>query len=396
MEGWEHQEPVLIYDRIEANRRNTFLLLAIFTVVWLPFAIYVTHYVMGLLAVFILPLLFGWEQVTGNPAFIITLSGIWALFIAFLVTYLVYIYSSRLVLRISNATPLKDGEAVRLRRIVENLCIGSGLPQPSLAVINSTAINAFSTGLDPHHASLVVTQGLLDALDRQELEGVVAQELSQIGNHDTRLNTIVAAMVTTMWLPLSILKALTNAFLERFYRRRSAGCLAGGVLLLLWFGLPMILGIIIIFAALVGLLFKDFFFGVFLWAIVLFPIAAPFVALFIHRAASREREFRADADAALLTRYPAGLAQALAKIGIANNAKMRVNPATANLYTVNPLSGENQFWSRLLSSHPPIEERIERLARMGGVTPTMIQKAREEGLTFRQTVLEGLSPVSAQ
>lgn len=374
MEDWIPREPVLIYDRIEANRRNTLLLLGLFVLLCLPFALYVGQYLMFLLAIYIItPVLHLSEQAAHDPALVLGLTVIWTLFFFFLVTYLMYFSSSRLILRISNARPLQHGEELQLQRIVENLCIGCGLPQPKLYVIDSMATNALSTGLDPERASLVVTRGLLNALDRRELEGVIAQELSQIGNHDIRLNTIVAALVNTMLLPLLMIKSFFGAStlhhpIERFV----------GAFLLLVIGLPLLFAPLQLIVV-VGLLDLDPLSSIFFGSMIVSALAAPFICLFIHRAVSREQEFRADADAALLTRYPGGLAQALVKIGVEDNAKMRVNPGTAILYIVNPLSRDKDFLNRLLSSHPPIEERIERLADMGGVTPSMLQKAKKEG-----------------
>lgn len=374
MEDWIPREPVLIYDRIEANRRNTLLLLGLFVLLCLPFALYVGQYLMFLLAIYIItPVLHLSEQAAHDPALVLGLTVIWTLFFFFLVTYLMYFSSSRLILRISNARPLQHGEELQLQRIVENLCIGCGLPQPKLYVIDSMATNALSTGLDPERASLVVTRGLLNALDRRELEGVIAQELSQIGNHDIRLNTIVAALVNTMLLPLLMIKSFFGAStlhhpIERFV----------GAFLLLVIGLPLLFAPLQLIVV-VGLLDLDPLSSIFFGSMIVSALAAPFICLFIHRAVSREQEFRADADAALLTRYPGGLARALVKIGVEDNAKMRVNPGTAILYIVNPLSRDKDFLNRLLSSHPPIEERIERLADMGGVTPSMLQKAKKEG-----------------
>lgn len=374
MEDWIPREPVLIYDRIEANRRNTLLLLGLFVLLCLPFALYVGQYLMFLLAIYIItPVLHLSEQTAHDPALVLGLTVIWTLFFFFLVTYLMYFSSSRLILRISNARPLQHGEELQLQRIVENLCIGCGLPQPKLYVIDSMATNALSTGLDPERASLVVTRGLLNALDRRELEGVIAQELSQIGNHDIRLNTIVAALVNTMLLPLLMIKSFFGAStlhhpIERFV----------GAFLLLVIGLPLLFAPLQLIVV-VGLLDLDPLSSIFFGSMIVSALAAPFICLFIHRAVSREQEFRADADAALLTRYPGGLARALVKIGVEDNAKMRVNPGTAILYIVNPLSRDKDFLNRLLSSHPPIEERIERLADMGGVTPSMLQKAKKEG-----------------
>lgn len=390
MEDWASQKPILIYDRIEANRRNTLFLLGLFVMLCLPFALYVGQYLIFLLGVYLaMPVLQLSKQGAYNPALVLTLSGIWALFISFLITYLIYLYSSRLILRVSNAKPLREGEERQLRRIVENLCIGSGLPQPKLAIIDSMATNAFSTGLHPEDACLVVTRGLLTALDRHELEGVIAQELSQIGNHDIRFNTVMAALVTTMLLPLLTIKSFLGTYTPQHPTER----FAGGFLLLVA-GPPLIFGPLQLVVT-IGLSSIDPMLAIFLGTIIVLALSAPLGCLFIYRAVSREREFRADANAALLTRYPAGLARALVKIGEGNNAKVQVNPTTANLYIVNPLSRDNGFLNRLLSSHPPIEERIKQLVRMGGVTPTMIERAHEEGARFYLEVLEGRRTVSA-
>jgi heat shock protein HtpX len=384
------QEPVLVYDRIEANRRKTLLLLAAFALVQLPIALYVGHQMTGMIALGLMPFLVGWEALVNDPYVVIAEAAILALILVFAAAYLTYRYSSRLVSMISHARPLEPSEERRLSRIVENLCIGTGLPQPRLAIIESTATNAFSTGLDPERASLVVTRGLLDALDHRELEGVVAQELSQIGNYDVRLSTVVAALVMLMWLPLLSIRVLLRIAGRLFQAigALSVGCIIAGIIV----GLPFVIGVLIMVGAVLHLLVEDTLFGILILILMLLPIyalvGAPAVGTLFLRAISREREFLADADAALLTRYPAGLACSLAKIGVAENARMEVNPALAHLYVVNPRSRSAGFLDRILSSHPPIEERIDLLARMGGVTPTMLEKAQQAGVEFRQTVEE--------
>jgi heat shock protein HtpX len=384
------QEPVLVYDRIEANRRKTLLLLAAFALVQLPIALYVGHQMTGMIALGLMPFLVGWEALVNDPYVVIAEAAILALILVFAAAYLTYRYSSRLVSMISHARPLEPSEERRLSRIVENLCIGAGLPQPRLAIIESTATNAFSTGLDPERASLVVTRGLLDALDHRELEGVVAQELSQIGNYDVRLSTVVAALVMLMWLPLLSIRVLLRIAGRLFQAigALSVGCIIAGIIV----GLPFVIGVLIMVGAVLHLLVEDTLFGILILILMLLPIyalvGAPAVGTLFLRAISREREFLADADAALLTRYPAGLACSLAKIGVAENARMEVNPALAHLYVVNPRSRSAGFLDRILSSHPPIEERIDLLARMGGVTPTMLEKAQQAGVEFRQTVEE--------
>ncbi len=379
MEASPPQKPILIYDRIDANRRKTMLLLAVFAIVLLPVALYLGQYltfILGLLAVIpILSSVFG-ESMISHNWFILGLSGFSALLLMVLTTYLVYLYSVRLVLHLTKARPLQPEEGRDLRRLTENLCIGSGLPQPRLMIMDSMAINAFSTGLTPEQATLVVTQGLLEASERRELEGVIAQELSQIGNYDMRLSTILAAMVAILWWPLSsVKKFLTNPGAKG---SRTGGCLTLFLFVVLLQGL---IGLAVargtpmagfILAALLLLLFV--------------LVAAPILCLLIYRAVSRSREFLADADAALLTRHPAGLAQALEKMGVADNARMPVSRALAALFIVNPLPPEDiYFGTQLLSSHPPIQARIELLTRMGGVTSAMLQRAREAGITFSRT-----------
>jgi heat shock protein HtpX len=385
------QEPVLIYDRIDTNRRKTILLLVSFALVSLPAALYVGHQMTGMIVLG--PMMFltvGRETIVNDPYMVIAVGGILALGLVFAAAYLTYRYSSRLVSMISHARPLESGEERSLSRIVENLCIGAGLPQPRLAIIGSTATNAFSTGLDPERASLVVTRGLLDALDHRELEGVVAQELSQIGNYDVRLSTVVAALVMLMWLPLLSIRVLFRIARRPFQAVGAPpmGC----IIALIVVGFPFVIAGVLMVQVVLSLLVEDTAFGILILVLMLLPIyalvGAPAVGTLFLRAVSREREFLADADAALLTRYPAGLASALAKIGVAGNARMEVNPALAHLYIVNPRSQGDGFLDRVLSSHPPIEERIDLLTRMGGVTPTMLEKAQRAGLEFRQSVEE--------
>jgi heat shock protein HtpX len=322
MEASPPQKPILIYDRIDANRRKTMLLLAVFAVVLLPAALYVGQYltfVLGLLGIMpILSALFG-ESMVNHDWFVLGLSGFSAFLLMVLTTYLVYRYAATLVLHITQARPPEPEEGRDLRRLTENLCIGSGLPQPRLMIMDSMATNAFSTGLTPEHATLVVTQGLLEALEPRELEGVIAQELSQIGNYDIRLSTILSAMVTILWWPLSsVKKFLTDPGAKS---SRAGGCLTIFLFITLLQGF---IGLVVAQGTPLA--------GIILAALLLLTfalVAAPILCLLIYRAISRSREFLADADAALLTRHPAGLAQALEKMGAAGNARMPVSRALA-------------------------------------------------------------------
>jgi heat shock protein HtpX len=386
MDSFLGQEPVLVFDHIDANRRKTFLLLGIFAILLLPFALYVAQFIVFILGVFILPLLPGWQDLGDSTVY--TLVGFCTLWLVALTAYLVYYHSSSMARRISGARPLGPEEGSELRRIVENLCIGSGLPPPRLMVVDSRALNALSFGLAPEDATLAVTQGLLKAMDRRELEGVIAQELSQIGNHDILLSTVLATLVNIMISPLRSLKI----FFEGPGRTLSKDSGARGCLYLL--------GGYLAIAFLMGLLGLILFAGTpgywVLFGIIIFTFfilyGAPVICLLIYRAVSREREFLADANAVLLTRNPAGLAQALAKLNVGGHAKMLVNPATANLYFVNPLPGGHRFWDRLLSSHPPVDERINMLARMGGVSPGRLERAREAMTKVPEPSLEETIP----
>jgi heat shock protein HtpX len=303
------EQPVLIYDRIGANRRNTFLLLLVF-VALLAGASIAIGVVLGLPYPFA-PLLI----------------------IPFLIIALVMYYSSsRVTLAISQAHEVTKEEEPELYRTVENLCIGAGLPMPKVYVIEDGSPNAFATGRDPDHAAIAVTRGLLQKLDKLELEGVVAHELSHIGNYDIRMMTIVVVLVGLTALMADFALRLTLFGAGRRSSNRGRG---GGA------------GVAIIYA-------------IALVAIILTPIAAQFIRFAI----SRQREFLADASAALLTRYPEGLARALEKISADPDPLEAANKATAHLYINNPLREHKSLLNNLFSTHPPVEERIQLLRSM--------------------------------
>jgi heat shock protein HtpX len=221
----------------------------------------------------------------------------------------------------------KEGEP-ELYRIVENLCIGSGLPMPKVYVIEDSAPNAFATGRDPKHASVTVTRGLLDKLDKSETEGVIAHEMSHIGNYDIRFMTLVSVLVGSVIL-------LSDWVLRGLWygggRRRGRGG-ANPILLLI---------------------------------ALVFIILSPIIAQLMQLALSRQREFLADATGAKLTRYPEGLASALEKIAADREPLEVANKATAHLYIYNPLRDYRRSWlNNLFSTHPPIVERVKRLRAM--------------------------------
>jgi heat shock protein HtpX len=305
----ETEQPVLIYDRIDSNRRSTFLLLLVFVALLAGASI-----AMGI--------------VLGLPYPFAPL-----LVIPFLVIALIMYYRSpQVALAISQAHEVTKAEEPELYRTVENLCIGAGLPMPKVYVIEDGSPNAFATGRDPDHAAIAVTRGLLQKLDKLELEGVIAHELSHIGNYDIRVMTIVVVLVGLTALMADFALRLTLFGAGRRSSNRGRG---GGA------------GVAIIYA-------------IALVAIILTPIAAQIIRFAI----SRQREFLADASAALLTRYPDGLARALEKISADPDPLEVANKATAHLYINNPLHEHKSFLNNLFSTHPPIEERIQQLRAM--------------------------------
>ena len=303
------EQPVLIYDRIDRNRRNTFLLLFVFVALLAGASI-----AMGI--------------VLGLPYPFAPL-----LIIPFLIIALIMYYRSpQVTLALSQAREVTKDEEPELHRTVENLCIGAGLPMPKVYVIEDGSPNAFATGRDPDHAAIAVTRGLLQKLDKLELEGVIAHELSHIGNYDIRVMTIVVVLVGLTALMADFALRLTLFGAGRRSSNRGRG---GGA------------GVAIIYA-------------IALVAIILTPIAAQLIRF----AVSRQREFLADGSAALLTRYPEGLARALEKISADPDPLEVANKATAHLYINNPLREHKSFLNNLFSTHPPVEERIQLLRAM--------------------------------
>jgi heat shock protein HtpX len=301
--------PVLIYDRIGQNRRNTFLLLFLFVALLAGASIAI-----GI--------------ILGLPYPLAPL-----LIIPFLIIALISYYgSSQVTLAISQAHEVTKEDEPQLYRTVENLCIGAGLPMPKIYVIEDGSPNAFATGRDPDHAAIAVTRGLLQKLDKLELEGVIAHELSHIGNYDIRLMTIVVVLagLAALMADLALRLTLFGAGRRSSNRERS-----GGAAVLIIYGIALV-------------------------AIILTPIAAQLIRFAI----SRQEEFRADASAALLTRYPEGLARALEKISADPDPLEVANKATAHLYINNPLREHESFLNNLFSTHPPVEERIRLLRAM--------------------------------
>ena len=240
-----------------------------------------------------------------------------------------YWYSDKMVLAMSNAHEIDHDSARELYHLVENLCITAGLPVPKIYIINDSAPNAFATGRDKDHAVIAVTTGLLEKLDKSELEGVIAHELSHVGNRDILLATLVTVMVGLVVL-------LADWFMRWsiFGGRRKSDDENSQFAL-----------IITIVA-------------------IVFAILAPIGAYMMQFAISRKREFLADANGALLTRYPEGLARALEKISADQEPLEAANRATAHLYFASPFKGsegKTSWFSKMMMTHPPVEERIAKL-----------------------------------
>ncbi len=234
-----------------------------------------------------------------------------------------YWFSDKIVIRLAGAKEAKREEYFDLYTIVENLAITAGLPKPKVYVINDPAPNAFATGRDKDHAVVAVTTGLLAILEKNELEGVIAHELSHIGNRDMLLSTVVVVLV-------GFISILSDVFIRStFWGGSRDDNNKGG-------GLLMMAGIIL-------------------------SILAPIATLLIQLAISRKREFLADASGALLTRYPEGLANALKKISAYSKPMIRQSSAIAHIYLSDPKGSRFKKISNLFATHPPAEERIKAL-----------------------------------
>lgn len=251
-----------------------------------------------------------------------------AVIFAIVSSFVSYWWSDKIVLGISGAKPVTHENAREIYHLVENLCITAGLPVPKIYIIEDSAPNAFATGRDPKHGVICLTTGIINKLEKIELEGVIAHELSHIGNRDILLSTVVVVLVGFVTL-------LADWFRHWSFfggRDRDDNRESGQLQVIL-----MIIALVL-------------------------SILAPIAAVLMQLAISRKREFLADADGALLTRYPEGLARALEKISSDREPLEAANRATAHLYIVNPLKGKKI--SSLFMTHPPIEERVKALRGM--------------------------------
>ncbi len=296
-----------LYSQAESNIRKTWLFIIFFLV-------------------FIIALGWLFSYLLENSLILIV-----AVIFSIVSSFLSYWHSDKIVLRITRAKPIKKQDNPELYRLVENLCITAGLPLPKICILPESQPNAFATGRDEKHAVIAVTKGLLEKLDRVELEGVIAHELSHIKNRDILLGTVIVILV-------GIVALLSNFFLRiTFYgglNRRDSKQGYLGLLIL-------VLGLV---------------------AAILAPLAASLIRLAI----SRKREFLADASGALLTRYPEGLARALEKIS-SDQTQMKVaNNSTAHLFIASPFRGKQKksWFTKIFMTHPSVEERTKALRGM--------------------------------
>lgn len=298
---------VALYSQIESNKRRSVVLIMFFTA-------------------FIIGLGYVYSRAMGDT----TYSAVWiAILISLGSTAISYFQGDKIALWSSGARPISESEDKYILRLVENLTITAGMPLPKIYIIDSPAINAFATGRNPEKASIAITTGAIEKLENEELEGVIAHELSHVQNYDIRFMTLVAVMVGSVAI-------LAHIFLRSRLLFGGRGSREGGGQLQAIF---MIIGIVL-------------------------AILSPIVAELIKLALSRRREYLADASGSLLTRYPEGLARALEKIKAndTEQAMPQVSKATAHLFLSNPFSG--RAFSNLFSTHPPLEDRIKKLREM--------------------------------
>lgn len=292
-----------MYNQIDSNKRKTWLLMLVFLIV-----------------IVLLGWFFGRLYNIGYGGLIM------AVIIAVAINLFSYFKGDKVALAVSGAKPIAKSDNPYVYRMVENLCLTAGLPLPKIHLINDPNINAFATGRDPQHASIAVTTGAIEKLENEELEGVIAHELSHVKNYDIRLMTIVIICV-------GIITLITDFFLRtRFIFGGRRDSREGGQL-----------GAILMIAG------------------VVLAILSPIFAMLIQLAVSRKREYLADASGALLTRYPEGLARALEKIRDHNQPLKRANHAMAHLYIADPFSGIGKKVAGLFATHPPIEDRVAKL-----------------------------------
>jgi len=304
-----------IYEVTAANRRKSFLIVFLF----LAFTTVAVYFITSALS-------FYWGYEAGG----LGIFGI-TLIISGLLTFFSYYFSDRIILATSKAKPANRKDDFVFYTVAENLSLAAGLPKPKLYVIEDSAPNAFATGRNPKNSAVCATRGLLEKLDRTELEGVIAHEFSHIKNYDTLLMTVVAVLVGSISL-------LADIFLRGGVSFRNNDEDKGGIGVLV-----LLLGVV-------------------------FALLSPLVSQLIQLAISRRREFLADASAVSLTKQPSGLISALKKIAADPEPLEVANKATAHLFIANPFKEKNHgrldWFAGLFNTHPPVTERIKVLEKM--------------------------------
>ncbi|MEA1910023.1 MAG: M48 family metallopeptidase [Patescibacteria group bacterium] len=293
-----------MYKQIAQNRQRTIWLVLLFSVL-------------------IIAVGFGAAQYFDTPVILLI-----AVLISVFSSWNSYYNGDKMILKLSNARPVQPDKELKQKQIVnlvENLCITAGLPVPKVYIIPDKAPNAFAVGRDPKHASIALTEGLIEKLEKVELEGVIAHELSHIKNYDILLMTVTITLLGVITL-VADWTARNRMWSSRNNKSEGTNVIAIVYLLLI--------------------------------------ILAPIFAQLIYLAVSRQREYLADSSGALLTRYPEGLASALKKIAKDQNKLKFANRATAGIYIINPLKTSKGAFSEMVSTHPPLKKRIAALENM--------------------------------
>ncbi len=305
-----------MYEQIAKNRTKTVFII-------IGFMVFIT--MIGFALGYYIDYRYG---ISGNYSILFM---IFALILAIIMSFSSYYFSDRIVLGLTKARPISLEENPRIYYMVEGLSIAAGIPMPRIYMIEDTGMNAFATGRNPANGVVVFTRGLLENLNDEELKGVISHELSHIKNYDILLGTIIVVLV-------GMIAIISNIILRSFIfgggRRRSSRSSGGGILSVIF----LVLGLLLL-------------------------ILSPIIATLIRMAISRNREFLADSTGALISRYPAGLANALRKISKHSQVEVASN-ATAHLFIANPFGGKKAAFSNLFNTHPPAEERIKRLENM--------------------------------
>jgi heat shock protein HtpX len=302
-----------MYEQISRNKRRTFVVLFAFVLLIAALG-YVFNYFLGFGAVGV----------------------VIAVVVAISMSFFSYFYSDKVALAASGAHPADEGTYQRYHNLVEGLCIAAGLPKPRLYIVNDPAPNAFATGRNPEHSAIAVTTGLLERMNRVELEGVIAHELSHIKNYDILVTTISVTAIGAITLLSEI--GARSLFWGGGRRRSSSNDSSGAGVLLLIAGLALL-------------------------------VLAPLAAQMMHFAISRNREYLADASGIALTRYPPGMISALEKLKADQSVVRNATKATASMWIEQPLEGKegggHEKWlDKAFNTHPPLDDRIARLKEM--------------------------------